>query len=132
MSITKDSGRQSVLVAIQRFTFEDLEDGVAVEAIDLPAGAVRLRGELVIETAFNSATSDTIAVGDGASATAMLSATNVQATGKTALTGFEGEIQPTVEALTLTWDGTGTAPTAGAGYLLVEYGIENRATEVQP
>ena len=132
MSITKDPGRQFPLVAVVRFTYADLESGVDLGAVDLPGGAIRMGGELVIETAFNSATSDTISVGDAGGNDAALAATDVTSAGTTALTGFSGEIQSTPETLTLTWTGTGAAPTAGSGYLRVTYGIEGRATDAQP
>lgn len=132
MSIVKNPGRQHPLVAFKRFTYADLVSGSAIGAIDLPGGAIRLRGELVIETAFNSATSDVIAIGDAASATALLANTDVTSAGRTAFTGFAGEVQSVKEAVTVRWTGAGTAPTQGAGYILVEYAIEGREVDVQP
>lgn len=132
MAITKDSGRQYPLVARVDFTYSDLTDATGVEAIDIPPGAEIVGGELVIETAFNSATSDTIDVGDGGDTDRYTaSPVNVAATGRTALTltGYTYTAKDTIDIL---WDGTGTAPTAGAGYLKVTYTIEDRANEVNP
>lgn len=131
MSITKNTGRQTVLTAIQRFTFDDLETGVALEAVVIPGGAYVVDGELVIETAFNSATSDVIAIGDSASETGYLGNTNSQATGRTSLVPA-GAIYAANDALTVRWTGVGTAPTAGVGFVRVSYVIDGRAVEVQP
>ena len=129
MAITKDIGRQTPLVAIVRFTFADVVDAVAVEAVDVPPNAIVVGGALVIETAFNSATSDVADIGDGADPNRYTaSAINIAATGRTALTltGFKYTAHDTVD---VTWNGTGTAPTAGAGYLELHYVIEGRANE---
>lgn len=127
MAITKDSGRQDVLAAVVDFTYADLVDATAVEAINMPAGAIVVGGRLVITTAFNSGTSDTIAVGDGTNA--YLAATSVAATGSTELAG--GLPYSASDTVDLTWDGTGAVPTAGAGKLIVEYVVSGRACEVQ-
>lgn len=123
-----DSGRQDVLVACIPFSYDELTDATAVPAAALPAGAIVLGGQLVISTAFNSGTSDTIAVGDGT--ITYLAATSVAATGATALTGISG-VYSASDTVDLTWDGTGTAPTAGSGYLVVEYVKTDRACEIQ-
>ena len=122
-----DSGRQDVLVAVQAFDYSEMVDATAVPAVNVPPGAIVVGGQLVITTAFNSATSDTIAVGDGTNT--YLAATSVAATGATALSGgLPYSVSDTVD---LTWDGTGAVPSAGAGYLVLEYVIDGRACEVQ-
>ena len=122
-----DSGRQDVLVAVQAFDYSELVDATAVPAVNVPPGAIVVGGQLVITTVFNSATSDTIAVGDGTNA--YLAATDVTALGATALGGgLPYSVSDTVD---LTWDGTGAVPTTGAGYLVLEYVIDGRACEVQ-
>lgn len=123
-----DSGRQDVLVACIPFSYDELTDATAVPAATVPPGAIVVGGQLVIGTAFNSATSDTIAVGDGT--ITYLAATSVAATGATALTGISG-VYASSDTIDLTWDGTGAAPTAGTGYLVVEYVRTDRSCEIQ-
>ena len=91
MSITKDIGRQYPLVARVDFTYASFgASGVAEEAIDLPVGAVVTGGALVITTAFNSATTDAIEVGDGDAVARFLASQDVKsAAGRFALTGTE-------------------------------------------
>ncbi len=128
MTYNKDAGRQTTLQAVAKFDFSDLTDETALEALDLPYGAIILSGDLTATTAFNSATSDTITV----TGSATLSATDVSSTGRTALTGVGAGVPLTAPgAVSVTWNGAGTAPTQGAGYVRVEYIIDNRATEVQ-
>jgi len=131
MAITtanKNNGRQWPLVARQVFTLAEMEDGVAVEAIDLPIGAIVLSGTMVITEVFDSTTSDTIEVTGGG---APLAATTVQATGLTDLvpTGVEQTLGDVVQ---LTWTSGGGVPTTGAGYVEVMYIITSRANENQP
>lgn len=129
MTIVKDAGRQTTLQGIFKFTYADLTEDAAHEVIDLPHGAVALDGELVITEAFDSTTSDTIAV----SGVATLAATDVQSTGRTAFTAVgNGTPLTSPDTLDITWDaGTNGTATQGAGYVRVSYVIDNRATEVQ-
>jgi hypothetical protein len=132
MSITKNAGRQYPLVAYVDFTYSDLTDATGVEAIDIPANATVIGGGLYIGTVFNSATSDTIDVGDGGDTDRYTaSPIDVTALGYTALTltGYTYTASDTIDIL---WDGTGTAPSTGAGTLIVYYMIDERAQEVVP
>lgn len=125
MAISKNAGRQEVIAAKVTIGFGDVVDATAVEAVDLPAGAVVIGGALVATEAFNSATSDTIAVTiDGET---LLAATSVAATGSTLFTA--GSVAPLAAPNTVdvTWDGTGTAPTQGSVDLVVTYVITGRA-----
>lgn len=124
----KNNGRQWPLVARQAFTLAEMEDGVAIEAIDLPIGSIVLSGTMVITEVFDSTTSDTIEVTGGG---APVGATTVQATGLTDLvpTGVEQTLGDTVD---LTWTSGGGTPTTGAGYVEVMYIITSRANENQP
>jgi hypothetical protein len=113
MAITKDAGRQYPLVAKVDFTYANLTDATAVEAVDLPANAVVTGGHLTITTVFNSATSDTIAVSGGG--VTFLGATDVTSTGATIFSTLVAPVFTSNDTIDLTWDGTGTAPTTGAG-----------------
>ena len=130
MAISKDSGRQYALVAEVPFTLAQIAAG-ANPALDLPAGAQITGGHLVIDTAFNSVTTDTIAVGDASTANRYLTATSVQALGRTALvpTGFK--TTNTQPEILLTYAQTGAVASTGAGRLVVEYIIAARANENQ-
>lgn len=130
MPLTKVAGRQCVLSAAIPFTYADLTSGEITEAIDLPGGAYIVSGEVVVTTAFNSATSDAIEVGLLSGATNdLLSSTSIAATGITPIVPFAGSLA-TTDTVTVEWTGVGAAPTAGAGFLRVDYTIDGRATEV--
>lgn len=132
MAITKKSGRQEGLWAEVEFTYADLVSATPQTAIVVPPNAVIVGGELVISTAFNSATSDVIEVGDGGDDDRYTASDiNVAAAGRTALTitGYRYTVQDTID---IKWTGVGTAPSAGAGTLRVQYLIKDRATGVQP
>ena len=131
-TLTKDHGRQPVLSAKIPFTFADLTSGEITEAIDLPGGAYIVSGELVITTGFDSATSDNIEVGLLAVATnTLLTATDVSSTGITAIVPVGGSLAA-ADTITIEWTGAGAAPTAGVGFLRVDYVIDGRATDTQP
>lgn len=132
--------RQYPLVGTQRFDVSQLESGVAVVVAKIPFNSILTGGFLLIDTAFDSNTSDSIIVGDdGGDATAdpnrYLTATDVQATGRTALapTGFQFA---TTGHLTLTWTGDGSGgdiASVGSGILVYEYITEGRHSfEVVP
>lgn len=132
MAISQVSGRQYPLIAKVPFSFDDFEtSGVAERALGLPGDATVVGGELVIETAFDSVTSDTLKVGDADDDDRYAAGVDAQATARTALTltGFK-TTAPT--AINITWTGAGGGISAGAGYLLVEYVIDDRANEAQP
>lgn len=126
----KISDRQYPLSAMARFTFADLVSGTAAPVVELPPGAVVTGGMLVIETPFDSATSDTLVVGDADTADRYASAVDGQAAAATALT-LTGLVTTTTTDIALTWTGVGAAPTQGAGYLVVTYIREDRSQENQ-
>ena len=127
MPITKNKGRQSVIDAYVDINFADLASGVAQNAIDLPVGAQVVGGDVVVDTAFNSVTSDVIVVGDASVANRYLTSTSIAAAARTALvpTGFR--TTATQPSIRVTWTGVGTAPTAGQLRLRVSYIVNKRA-----
>ena len=131
MAITKNGGRQYPLVAEVDFTFADLATGVVYPAIDIPGNAVVVGGELVITTAFNTGTSAALAIGDDIATTRYASAIDAKAAARTALTrtGYRYTAPNTIDIIATL---VGTAATAGAGTLRVQYVIKDRAQEVQP
>ena len=125
MSITLDPNRQWVKKAWVTIPFSALTSGQAASAINMPPGAVITGGSVVVTTAFNSATSDALTVGDTTSATKYLSTDNIHTTGLTALvpTGYVSQ----GEDLQVTWTGVGAAPTAGSFTLGIDYYIQGEA-----
>jgi len=127
--------RQSVLYADRDFTVSDLTNGVAVPVIYLKPGTRVLRGFVDITTPFNSGTDDLISVGDTEAddVDRYLVADDVAHDGglvQFSLTPLTDGVIGTTEALTITWTGEGTAATAGAGRVAIEYVEDNRQTEV--
>lgn len=130
MAFVKDSGRQTVLSAIARFTYEDFTSGTALPVIELPPDAVVVGGMFVLETLWNSATSDTFTVGDEVDDDEYASGINGKTTAYTALTPTGYQYTAT-KNIVVKWTGVSTAPTQGAGYLIVNYVREGRSNENQ-
>lgn len=130
MTIVKNAGRQSSLIARVDFGFADFVSGVLELAVELPAGAMVLSGNIVITEAFDSGTSDSMTVGDATDEDRYLGATSVAATGLTALvpTGFQ---VVGIDDVTMTLTSVGTAATAGIGVLTVEYVVPGRSHATQ-
>lgn len=138
MAITFESGRQNVLLADYDFTYADMTDATYMAMVQLPINAVVTNVQCIITTLFNSGTTDIFSIGDqetGASASAAYYAANsadvtaVPTIVPGIITGKKYTVGGTVG---VRWDGTGTAPTTGAGTLIVQYYIDGRATENQP
>lgn len=131
MTITKNPARQELVAAYVDFTFADLASGVDFPAIQLPAGAVVTGGDVTVKTAFNSATSDVVDVGDATVENRYLNDGALSAVARVPLvpTGFV--TTPTQRDITLRWVGVSTAPTAGAARLSVQYYVQGRAAFAQ-
>ena len=129
MAITLVRGRQDILVAEVSFTFASLAAATFEPAANLPAGSVVVGGDLIVTTAWDSATSATGTVGDAASNNRYGAAINMKTLGRTALTltGFRNTVK-TVVGVVVTNVGT---PTVGAATLRVFYTIGDRALELQ-
>jgi len=128
MAISKDNGRQWPLVARVDFALADLVSGVAGVAIDIPGGATILSGELMVDTVFNSGTSDVITVGDVGTAALYLGSTDLQAAARTVIVPT-GKTYTTPDSVNVTWTAVGTAATTGAGSLTVTYVLDDRSNE---
>jgi len=109
--------------------FKTFGGNPVVEAINLPANANVIGGELVVETAYTGTTVATVSIGDSASATRYGSAINLMSAARTALTltGFRGA----GENLRLTFNLTVANATAGKATVRVLYTIQGRSNEVQ-
>lgn len=127
MAITKNTARQELIVAYVDVALADLTSGTAFNAIDLPANAVVVGGDVVVTTAFNSGTSDVIIVGDVTTTNRYVASTTIAAAGRIAVvpTGFT--VTTTQPSVRLTWTAVGTAATTGALRLMVTYYVKGRA-----
>lgn len=99
------------------------------DGIKLPTGAIVVGGSVTTEIAATGSTAVNVSVGDSASATRYLSATDKVAAGRTALvpTGYVG----LGEDIRITITPTVANATAGRISVQVEYIIRNRVNEVQ-
>lgn len=133
MAATKNANRQAPEVAICEFTYSQLTDATYEPMVDLPIGAIVTGGYLAITTLFDSATTDVFSIGDKRGNAAANNTRYAATTADVTATGRAAAIVPTGEEMTeastvgIVWDGTGTAPTAGAGILVVEYLVADRA-----
>lgn len=131
MPITLNSNRQQSRWATLDVAYGDLVSGVAADAIKLPVGAVVVGGAVVVNTAWNSATSDVLVVGDSASSNRYKTSFSIAATGRTALTPTGYATLSTTRAIQIEWTGTGAAPSAGQLRLEVEYIVPGRGDAAQ-
>lgn len=132
--VIQDFGRQYVLSAVQKLTYEDAVDGTldACE-IAIPEDAVILSGRLIVTTAFNTATSAVLDAGWSADPNGYLAATNLKTTGQTDFIAgsIAGVTTSTTVPVTLAYTGVGAVPTTGEAYVVVEYVVKGRANENQ-
>lgn len=129
MANIHDPGRQAIKVATQKFDYTDLGNGVvATLRAKLPSNAVILGGGVMVDTAWNS-TTNTVGVGDTASNTRFAATLDLKTTGFKPLTTL-GRLGTGLKEVTLLGAYTGGAPTAGVGYLVVNYVEIGRADEV--
>lgn len=132
MPITKNAGRQELIVAHVDIGVADVVNNVAQAAVDLPVGAVVVSGALVTTEAWNSTTSDVMDVGDVTSAVRYLTDGNIRALGARVPlvpTGFTHT--STEKQLTVTWTSGGGTPTTGKSRLEVQYFVKGRAAFTQ-
>ena len=131
MAITAAQTTQYPVVAEIEFTYADLTSGTVEDLCQIPAGATVVGGEIIVDTAWDSGTSDTFDIGDGADDDRYTSTIiDLQATGRTALTltGYQYTETDTIDG---TPTSAGTAATAGAARVHIMYVVEGRGHEVQ-
>lgn len=132
MPVIKLSARQEPVVAICDFTYADVVSGTYSACVDLPLNAIVVRGNLFITTLFNSATTDTFSIGDkvgSAAATATTysaTSSDITATGNAVTLVPNGIKTTAATSVGVVWTGTGAAPSAGVGKLVVEYIIDGK------
>lgn len=118
--ITKNPARQEMVVAHVDVSYSDLTSGADFNAIRVPQNAIVLGGAIIPLTAFNSATSDVLDVGDSGSENRYKNDANIAATSLVALvpTGYK---YAAADWITVRWVGVSTAPSAGQFRLVVYY-----------
>lgn len=127
MPIRLNAGRQELVVAYVDVKAGDLASGVAGKAIELPPGAVIMGGDIVVKTAFNSATTATLKLGDKVDDDRYTSAAvDLKTAGRTALTltGYKHNVAEHLQAL---FAETGAAATLGLARVSISYYVEGRA-----
>lgn len=132
MAITRNADAQWPLVRKVEFTYEDLENGVDLDAIAIPGDSAIQKVTVVLSTLFNAGTLDVILSDDSAPVTVLSSIDITTDAVTTAVpdgtSALDGQFTDEPKYLQLTLTGTGL--TQGEGYLLVEYVQRERANEV--
>lgn len=137
MTITKQTGRQDPIVGMAEGTYADVTDDTYMAAVDVPAGAIVTGGFLAITTLFNSATDDKFSIGDKEGDAAAVKTTYAALSADITAVGTIVPIVPTGKeyaspgTVGVVWNGSGTAPSAGAFRLVVEYVKDGRAAFTQ-
>jgi hypothetical protein len=131
MAITFTGGRQWPLVGKVTVGFADLVSGVEALFENMPPTATITKMYLNVLTAFDSVTSDVLDVGDEDTATLYQTSADLQVVGLSELTPT-GKKYTAPTQLSMTWTGSGTAPTAGEFEVIFEYIMDGRANETVP
>lgn len=128
MPVTKNSARQGVISAFVDFTFADIPTtAIAYAAMDIPLNAIVVGGDLTVTTAWNTATTATLSVGDVTLATRYATTVDLKTAARTALTIAGFTHTNTEKVLNGTTAFVGAAATAGAARLRVDYIVKGRA-----
>lgn len=130
MTLKIKSGRQEALSAILDINFADPSYGVSENAIEVPANAIVIGGDVVVITPFNSATTATLTLGDATVATRYANAVDLKTAGRTALT-LTGYKHASIEQLKSLIEQTGAAATAGQARITLNYLVDGRVCTTQ-
>jgi hypothetical protein len=133
----KDAGRQEILISSTRIPFGAASTAthpnqVVLSAagvhpvLQLPAGAVVLRGYLAVTDATTAGV--TVAVGTVGSPTSIIAATAADAVATTAITPFVVPLTATTEYVATV---VNTPVAVGEAYLVVEYFIQGKSEYTQ-
>jgi hypothetical protein len=95
----------------------------------LPEGSMVIRAFVVVTTAYNSATTATLNVGDAATPARYGTGIDLKTTGIKQLTPT-GYITPGQGPVTVTFAQTGAAATAGAARVYIEYVVDRKGDEI--
>jgi hypothetical protein len=127
MAIQKKAARQMSIEAFIDINWADpVAYGVAENGFEVPAGAILTGGDLTVITAWNSATSADLTLGDVNVANRYAAAINLKVAARTALTvtGYKHTIQEFLKVLLAQ---VGAPATAGQARLRITYIVDGRA-----
>jgi hypothetical protein len=139
-NLAQYSGRQYPLVATLDLDFKNYKLAAQTgaftnvwNAFELPAGAIVIGGGIRVYTAFDSAGTLTVGLGDAASATRFLSSVNLKTAARTGFTAAQLEfLYPETTKLTTTIaQASGADATAGKASIYLWYLIAGRSNENQ-
>jgi hypothetical protein len=116
-------------VGYNEFLVADFAAGATQPAIVLPEGAQVTRGWVLVTTAYNSATTAILDIGDATVANRYGNDIDLKTVGLKPLTPT-GYIQPGKGPVTVTFAQTGAAGTAGSARVYIEYVVERKADVV--
>lgn len=107
---------------------DDLTSGTAVTIGTIPAGAIVTNAYGIVTTAFDSGTSDVLDIGTSADGDGFATDLDISSVGKKAadeLATSDDLLAATDTDITFSWTGAGTAATAGALEVVVEFIPDN-------
>jgi len=126
-TVSRDSHHQMVHTLRKGITFADIDSTVTVGV--LPIGAIVVGGGVLVSTAFNSATSDTVGIGTSADPNGIATLLAVSTAGLIVADELatSDDLGPYTAATTIVADqvSTGTAATAGSGEIYIQYICDN-------
>ena len=128
MPIKKNPSRQELIAAYLDIGYADpTVYGTAEAAFDLPGNAILVGGDVTVLTAWNSATSATLKLGDTADDDRYTAAPiDLKTAGRTALT-ITGWRHPIAESLKALLAQAGAAATAGKARVAIHYYVAGRS-----
>lgn len=129
MTISVPDTRQYPLVSYTAFAFGDLTSAVASKLFEMPLGSIVTGGLYLLDTVFNSGTSDAITVGDTDVDEYIADANAADAVAVTEFTLTGIGVAAANTTVNIIWTGAGTAPTTGAGRVLAYYIVPTRFNE---
>jgi hypothetical protein len=117
------------LIGYNEMLSTDFATAATQNVVVLPEGAMVIRAFVLVTTAYNSATTATLSVGDSVTPARYGSGIDLKTTGIKALVPT-GYITPGQGPVTVTFAQTGAAATAGAARVYVEYIVERKGDEI--
>jgi hypothetical protein len=127
MAITLNANRQEVISGYVDITYDQVPTTATVyAALKMPVNAIVVGGDLVVTTAWNTATTATVDIGDVTTGNRYANDVDLKTAARTALTLTGFTITSTQPVINFTPTYVGTAATAGAARLTVNYIVKGR------
>lgn len=119
MPILYGENRQEPCTAVVQFNFNDATSGAFTPLLTLPNSSIITGGALLVTTASDAATSETLSIGTSGAATSIANAVNAKSAARTALT-LTNTIYSGRTVIGVTRTAVG-ATTTGSYTLVLEY-----------